>query len=163
MSQNFCRSFVGIAAGASLCACVAAPVRSAPQSCEVDVNAPATAPTISRDVPVATAGGVTDTETMLHPDPAVRTWEHLYALRSMLGRYATSRRHLPASMNDFAPPDPSGLQVEIDGWGNPILYTRVDAGYVLRSRGPDNRFCTLDDVLVVDGRLPPRPPENGGG
>lgn len=102
---------------------------------------------------------VIDTEETLIRDPDLRTWNHLWSLRNWIRRYVAERGHLPERLEDFLPPG-TGVDLEHDGWGNPIRYTRSGDTYELRALGRDGQPGTSDDMIATAERLPPRPPDN---
>lgn len=97
------------------------------------------------------------TEEELHPDPRLRSWNRLWALRNWIRRYASGHGALPERLEDFVPPPGNGVDLEHDGWGGRIVYARVAEGYELRSPGPDGRPGTADDMVATADYLPPRP------
>lgn len=118
----------------------------------------ATADSLTGGTAVASAGGVVDTERMLHPDPAVRTYNHLYGLRNKLRRFQAANNRFPAAIEEFSPHDAPGIKFNLDGWGSSIRYTRMsDVDYELRAPGPDHTLCTHDDMVVQNDSLPARP------
>lgn len=109
-------------------------------------------------IPVASGGGIVDTERMIQPDPAMRTYDHLYALRYELRRFQSQHRRLPLDIEEFSPSTAPGIKINIDGWGSSIRYTRnSDSEYELRAPGPDHRLCTPDDMVAKNDSLPDMP------
>lgn len=101
-----------------------------------------------------------DTEEMLIPDPALRTWNRLWSLRNWIRRYVAANGALPTSMRDFVPKGEGGIDPERDGWGNRISYRVTGTGYELRSSGPDGTAGTEDDMIATREHLPARPDEH---
>lgn len=111
---------------------------------------------------VSSTLGHAHTERMMVPDPAVRTYNHLYALRVDLRIYRQRHRSLPARMSDFADLQAPGIKYHIDGWGSSIRYTRLgEESYEMRAPGPDYTLCTADDMVMRNDTLPPEPPLGG--
>jgi hypothetical protein len=98
--------------------------------------------------------GVIEKEEDLTPDPRLRTWQHLYALRHQIRRFAQARERLPVNLEEFVVP--GGIAYELDGWGHKIHYTTSGSGYELRALGPDGRAGTEDDMVATQDTLPTR-------
>jgi hypothetical protein len=106
-------------------------------------------------IPVAAGGGIVDSERMIQPDPAMRTYDHMYALRYELRRFRSRNARLPQDIEEFSPSTAPGIKINIDGWGSSIRYTRIsDQEYELRAPGPDHRLCTPDDMVARNDSLP---------
>lgn len=115
----------------------------------------ATADSMLGGVPVASAGGIIDTERMIERDPTMRTYNHMYALRYELRRFRSQNGRLPDTIEEFSSNDAPGIKINIDGWGSSIRYTRTsDEGYELRAPGPDHQLCTADDMVARNDSLP---------
>lgn len=98
-----------------------------------------------------------DTEEMLIPDPALRTWNRLWSLRRWAQRYVDQHGTLPPRLEDFAPQPSRGVDQKRDGWGQLIRYRLQGTGYELRSPGADMQIGTADDMVATAERLPDRP------
>ena len=113
-----------------------------------------TADSLLGGVPVSGGAAGIHTERMLHPDPAVRTYNHLYGLRNMLRDFRQVHGRLPSDIGEFSPQTAPGIKWNFDGWGNSIRYTRLGGGeYELRAPGPDHALCTVDDMVVRNDTL----------
>lgn len=98
-----------------------------------------------------------DSEEMLHPDPGVRTWNRLWALRNWIRRYTNSHGELPTTLHEVLGPEPGPIDLLRDGWGNVILYSLDQGVYELRSAGRDRILRTSDDMFATADYLPPHP------
>jgi hypothetical protein len=116
-----------------------------------------TADSLLGGIAVSSGAAGMHTERMLHPDPAVRTYNHLYGLRNMLRRFRENHGQLPTTIAEFSSPAP-GIKWNFDGWGSSIRYTwHGDDKYELRAPGPDYALCTEDDMVLRNDTLPNRP------
>ena len=100
---------------------------------------------------------LSDTEEDLIPNPDLRTWNRLWALRNWIRRYQTNHGALPERIEDFLTPGHGGLDLEHDAWGNAIVYVRTGETFELRAIGKDGRRGTGDDMVATADCLPPRP------
>lgn len=117
-----------------------------------------TADSLRGGIPVSSGAAGIHTERMLHPDPAVRTYNHLYGLRNMLRRFREVHGRLPRELAEFSPYAAPGIKWNFDGWGSSIRYTGLpEGGYELRAPGPDHTLCTVDDMVVRNDTLPSPP------
>lgn len=114
-----------------------------------------TADSMLGGIPVASTGGIVDTERMIQPDPAMRTYDHMYALRYELRRFRSQHGRLPDSIEEFSPHHAPGIKINVDGWGSSIRYTVFsESEYEFRAPGPDHILCTPDDMVARNDRLP---------
>lgn len=117
-----------------------------------------TADSLVGGVPMASVGGQVDTERMIQPDPAMRTYDHMHALRYELRRFRAQHNRLPNHIEEFSPSTAPGLKINVDGWGSSIRYTRLnDRSYEFRAPGPDHTLCTRDDMVARNDTLPRMP------
>lgn len=78
-----------------------------------------TADSLLGGVPVSSGAHGVHTERMLQPDPAVRTYDHLYGLRNMIRRFREAHGRLPDAMEDVLPPSTQGIKWNSTAGGVP--------------------------------------------
>lgn len=94
---------------------------------------------------------VVDTERELVPDAVGRTSFRMNNLRAAIARHVELNHRLPHSLEDVLP---SGVALDPlddprnDAWGRPIVLELVEAGYSLRSAGPDGVLGSEDDLTI---------------
>ena len=71
-------------------------------------------------------------------------------------RYRKEKGTLPAAKNitelaDILHPEYTSDLVREDGWGQEIEYSASGSTFRLRSKGPDGKFFTTDDIVVNPG------------
>lgn len=115
------------------------------------------APTPAEPLPATKQPVSGDTEAELIPNPALRTWNRLWALRNWIRRYEAEHGTLPLSIEQFVPGASGGIDLENDGWGRSMMYRVSGGAYELRSAGPDGAPGTSDDMIATRDKLPERP------
>lgn len=105
---------------------------------------------------VAGTQTVTDREDDVFPDPEVRTWIHLDALRTLVRRYRMNTGKLPERLKDVSS-EGDNLPVLRDGWGQLVVYSSARGEYEIRAAAADGRYCSQDDVLMTEQYQPPYP------
>jgi hypothetical protein len=98
---------------------------------------------------------ILDREEDLVPDSWVRSWSHVYMLRSMALSALAKTGRLPSSLNEILAT--TDLQIGTDTWGTPIRYTVSDGGFEFRSAGPDRTFGNADDIVAARTSITPQP------
>lgn len=86
------------------------------------------------------------------------------AIASGLGAYAIDHSGYPATerieevMSAMIPAH-LRTSIDVDAWGQSLVYRSDGNSYTLSSVGPDGRLGTADDLVMIDGRFtnPPRP------
>jgi hypothetical protein len=73
----------------------------------------------------------------------------LNALAGDLARFHDDEARFPDSLPELRGTHARGSHhaPHVDHWGTPFRYARTDAGYALRSAGPDATFGTADDLV----------------
>ena len=82
-------------------------------------------------------------------------------LAAAIERYRQEKGSLPPAKNvpelmDILHPHYIDQLVRVDGWGHEIEYSATESTFRLRSRGPDGRLFSPDDIVVNPGQ-PPSP------
>jgi hypothetical protein len=80
-------------------------------------------------------------------------------LAAAIEKYRQEKGALPPAkdvreLNDVLHPRYIGQLVRVDGWGHEIDYSASGSTFRLRSRGPDGRPFTADDLVVNPGQPP---------
>jgi len=80
-------------------------------------------------------------------------------LAAGIERYRAENKSLPRArsieeLTDILHPHYLNDLIRVDGWGQEIEYSASGSTFRLRSRGPDGRFFTPDDIVVNPGPAP---------
>lgn len=89
------------------------------------------------------------------------------ALGRALQAYAVDKSEYPrggslADAMEALVPAHLRAPVEIDAWGRAFTYEGDGESYTLTSAGPDGRFGSGDDIVLIDGRFSAAPGADGG-
>ena len=101
---------------------------------------------------VLRAGGtMADTDKDLFPDPQARTEHRMALVREAVGQFYEQRGRYPETLHELSS-SPAAAARELDrlsdGWDRPLSYSRIGAGYQVRSSGADGVPNTADDLVI---------------
>ena len=135
-----------------VCLASCSPVPPA-EDVSIKVHPPVTDTVVPKQNPAVSGSRravIADTEETLLPNPIDRTVNRLYIARTYVQDYVRKRGRLPERLADCLPPrNQIPHPLDVDAWGNAILYTRAEGRFELTSSGPDRRFQTQDDLSIV--------------
>ena len=97
-------------------------------------------PTTAAPQPIA------DNDVTVFPDPRDRTLVRMERARIFISESELEHGRLPPTI-EAAGSDPA-FPIDRDGWGRAFRYSFRNGDYDFRSAGPDEIFCTEDDIRM---------------
>lgn len=93
--------------------------------------------------------GAETEETLYGKDRLTRTRARMAHAQNRLLLYCEAHGRYPDTLAQALPTRRSEWTIiyDFDGWDQPLVYTRSDGEYTLRSAGPDRQLYTQDDVI----------------
>ena len=86
-------------------------------------------------------------EETLFPDALQRTQHRLAILRDLIYRHSRVTGMLPDRLEPIVQPYKQEGATLLDAWNRPVVYTRRDKEYELRSAGKDGVLNSDDDIV----------------